>query len=102
MGYYTNYQLEYKAELEIEEAIKEWIHQKEGTRYAIEECQETKWYSWEKDMVELSLRFPSVSFTLRGQGEENEDMWIAHFKNGKSHIRKAIISFEPFDEATLK
>ena len=53
-------------------------------------------------MIKFSLLFPDVLFTLWGNGEENEDMWVAYFKNGKSQVRKATISFVAFSEKDLE
>lgn len=61
-----------------------------------------KWYEWEDDMRFFSKKFPTVLFTLNGEGEENDDMWKAYFKNGKMQFCKAKIAFDPFNEKELK
>ncbi len=62
-----------------------------------------KWYDHEKTMREISTKFPSVIFTLIGEGEESGDMWRKYFKNGKMQIAKAVmIHFESYDEELLK
>lgn len=60
-----------------------------------------KWYDHEEDMKVLSATFPDVLFTLKGDGEETNDLWIKYFKNGKMQVATAIITYEPFDESRL-
>ena len=61
-----------------------------------------KWYEHERDMRDFSKKYPDILFILSGEGEENEDVWRAYFKNGKMQKCKAIISFDPFDADKLK
>lgn len=67
-----------------------------------EESDEVKWYDHENDMKQFSLDHPDILFTLRGYGEENEDIWIKFFKNGKMQEAKARIEFDSFDDRKLK
>ena len=62
----------------------------------------TKWYECLEDMKDVSLQMPGIIFTLKGEGEEAEDIWIAYFKDGKHQICKAEITFPPFDEGALE
>lgn len=61
-----------------------------------------KWYDWESDMRKFSTLFPKVVFNLHGLGEDSEDMWIAHFRNGKMHLCKAVITYPEFDAKKLR
>lgn len=60
-----------------------------------------KWYEHEEELRELSTKFPNILFELEGHGEENDDMWIKYFKNGKMQRCNAIITFEPYDKTKL-
>lgn len=61
-----------------------------------------KWYSWVEDMKELSKIFPETVFKLHGEGEENDDLWDAYFKNGKEQECRADIIYPDYDEEKLK
>lgn len=58
------------------------------------------WDDWYSDMVQISKQFPDCIFHLEGHGEDFEDWWEAHFKNGHGYQQMAIIP--PFDPAKLK
>ena len=46
-----------------------------------ENCPVT-WRYHEKDMMDISKRFPNMVFQLRGQGEDHDDLWEKYFQNG--------------------
>lgn len=99
MGYYT----EFKIELSGDITEDDFNNELEEYGYGFyDECMSAKWYSWEDNMKDISTKYPEVLFILSGQGEENEDMWKAYFKNGKSQIEKAVITYGKFDEGKLK
>lgn len=56
-----------------------------------------KWYDWQKDCEELSKDYPNLLFSLEGEGEDNDDIWKAWFRNGKSVVVRAKIVFEEPD-----
>jgi hypothetical protein len=58
------------------------------------------WYDHEKEMIELSKRWPDVLFSLHGEAD-SDDMWDKHFKGGKMQVCQAIITYEEYDEAKL-
>lgn len=61
-----------------------------------------KWYDWEEDMCILSKRFPEILFCLHGNGENNDDLWVAYFFEGKCQYCPAVITYEDFDPSKLR
>lgn len=60
------------------------------------------WYDWNKDMLDLSKKYPGLIFQLDGSGQEGEfDEWRAFFKNGKYFEQKAELIFEKPDFSKL-
>ena len=57
-------------------------------------CDSMKWYSHDRDMLELSKHFPTVTFILYGEGEDHDDTWRAFYKNGEMELTVARIVFE--------
>lgn len=102
MGYYTNFTLSWDDgnDVEIEhKAIELGINDSCSILgSSVESC---KWYNHEDDMRKFSTHFPSVLFTLIGEGEEPGDMWYKYFRNGKMQVCEAKITFDEFDERKL-
>ena len=86
----------------ISDQITEFLEENKERYYGIEPTGEStdrvKWYEHENNIKILSERFPSVLFTLSGEGEESGDIWKKYFLNGKCQVAKAKITF---DECTL-
>ena len=100
MAYYTNFMLTVEAADENGKAIGQITdenlldeldqeldkmnvfqgRQDDSTWFALDQ----RWYYSEEDMLLLSKRFPSMVFHLHGEGENAEDLWNAHYWNGKS------------------
>jgi len=97
MGYYTTYDISANS-TEIQDAIEKKSEYSFYGGFA----SDVKWYDWRTDCSDVSLRFPDELIIVEGDGEEQSDQWKAYFKNGKSQICKAIVTFEPFDESKLK
>lgn len=108
MGYYTRFTLNLSAPdgFNIDDLVEvmklpqyniiDWVFDEN-----LETYDEAKWYNHEDDMKEISKLFPDVLFELHGEGEENDDMWIQYFKDGKTQLCMAQIVFEPYDESKL-
>ncbi len=62
----------------------------------------TKWYDYQKDMIEVSKQFPNALILIEGKGEDNYDIWKAYFKNGKCVVYQADIVFPEFNEDDLR
>ena len=60
-----------------------------------------KWYEHTEDMCRVSKKYPNVIFSLYGNGEENGDMWVEYFMNGKFQVEKAVITYADFDPEKL-
>ena len=60
-----------------------------------------KWYDHKDDMKVLSEKFPTVMFTLSGEGEESGDLWIEYWHSGKVQVARAEIAYAPFDPNKL-
>lgn len=87
MGYYTDYKIEVKGKVDIEEAAKklESISNYSFDYYKdnMAKIGELKWYDWEPDMIELSKAYPTNLFQVDGEGEESGDVWRCFFKDGR-------------------
>lgn len=62
----------------------------------------TTWYDHEEQMKFFSLKYPDILFTLHGEGEDSGDVWMKYFKAGKMQVAKAKITFDEFDERSMK
>jgi hypothetical protein len=69
--------------------------------YALKSGEATKWYDREKDMRALSSQFPTVLFTLHGEGEDNDDIWTEYYLDGKIQLERAKIKIGRFDPKKL-
>lgn len=101
MGYYTQYSLT-SDHPELENEMKVSLRELSGYGFSFDYNEPCKWYDHEKDMKELSKKYPEVRFMLDGEGEESGDLWIKYFKAGKMQFCPAKITYEEFDENKLK
>jgi len=82
----------------IDNEINDYIKKSDFYDVFEEGC---KWYEHETDCLNLSRNFPTVLFTLYGDGENKGDIWLKYFYNGKVQTEKAIITFDPPNEKIL-
>ena len=105
MGYYTNFDLtmipepDEEREAEIMKAIAAKIDNKDPndiSAYDAEWClsDSLKWYDHDDDMIEVSKQFPDITFILYGEGEDNDDIWKAYYRNGEMEVVTARIIFD--------
>lgn len=75
-------------------------------RYGVGEdgtgSERTKWYDHQKDMKVLSEKFPTVLFTLHGEGEEGGNLWKEYWLAGKVQVAKARIVYDEFSLSMLQ
>lgn len=104
MGYYTKYELSTDSSNNLE-IIEYFRTECDSANYALnsdgEYQDECKWYEHEKDMRDISRKFPETVFTLKGEGEQSGDIWREYYKNGRMQRTEAKIIFESFNESKL-
>ena len=63
---------------------------------------DVNWHEWYEDMRKLSIFYPDTQFYVRGQGEEDDDLWHARFFNGKGSRKTAEIVYPelPLEDLT--
>lgn len=59
-----------------------------------------KWYSEKEDMLRFSKCFPSATFTVYGEGEEQGDVWEHEYKNGKMRERRQVYMWSNWSDWT--
>lgn len=87
-----------KAEIEAMDAF-EYLSSSE---LYIDGYANAKWYDWEEDMRILSSRFPEVTFTLHGSGEDSNDIWTCYFRNGNSSGNATEIRTSPITDYDIE
>ena len=60
-----------------------------------------KWYDHDKQMREISKKYPETIFILEGEGEESGDIWKKYYLNGKCQVAKAEVIIPEFDETAV-
>ena len=60
-----------------------------------------KWYDHTEDMCKISEKYQNVIFSLYGNGDEDGDMWVKYFMNGKVQYEQAVITYADFDPKKL-
>ena len=118
MAYYTNFALTVEAADEhgkalgpiTDEHLLDELDKELDKMNVFKDCEDDftwfaldqRWYYSEEDMLLLSKRFPMMVFHLHGEGENAEDLWNAHYWNGKSQQCPAVINYDPYDPAELE
>ena len=118
MGYYTDFTLidveggtddqccptcgAYRASWDWNELISKFI----GKQYGCDSYNpfdgSCKWYDYEEHMAEFSTHYPEYTFTLEGNGDEEDDRWRAYFKNGAYYKDMMEMAWPEFQEDKLK
>jgi len=106
MGYYTRYQLTWGPRKDLDDPVKMFFNTKQppadnfieyalaydGTIY-----EPASWYGYDDNMIALSKLFPTITFILSGEGEENSDIWKKQYINGNVKVSKTVINFTEFE-----
>ncbi|MCK5131738.1 MAG: hypothetical protein KAR40_06245 [Candidatus Sabulitectum sp.] len=106
MGYYTTYKLSIVGDKVDVFQVANFIETLQGPGYDMTKvlfgsaC--VKWYDYEDEMKQASIKFKDTILKLHGNGEEDGDVWVRYFLNGKVQECKAKVTFEEFDEDKLK
>lgn len=96
--------------LEIQEALEDALNEMDlfydiweyGGKVCWNTGEPIRWYDCDDDMKQLSSQFPEVLIKMEVEGEENGDLWINYFLNGKMQHCPAIITYDEFDTTKLK
>ena len=94
MGYYTTFSLaleegpreQYQRMLEDIDAIMG------DNGMSSFESVNAKWYSYDTDIRELSLRYPDITFRVNGDGEDSDDLWQDFWHNGKRFSERVMFA----------
>jgi hypothetical protein len=119
MGYYTKFEIEISGEgdnwvtgvdrdgnvVEVNtgidhDAVLQEITDLSGYHSLTEEP--IKWYEYDENMREVSIKYPALLFTLHGEGEASDDLWCAYYQNGKCQRVDAEITYAPHDPTKMK
>lgn len=95
MGYETRFLLTHDSDVELDLIDAQYYH--------IEYDEETdgiKWYDHHADMMAHSAKYPEVTFTLSGEGDESGDMWLAVYRGGEVIEEKRGSNIYAFEELT--
>lgn len=86
MGYYTLYSitLEEGPEEQYAEMLKDIDAIMGSCDMSRNESIFAKWYDYNRDMEELSRKYPDITVRLNGDGEDSDDLWQTFWHNGRS------------------
>jgi hypothetical protein len=97
MGYQTDFEVTFDADKATTQQVFVDLTIISGYVFDNFYLYNAKWYEHDRDMRELSKKYPDILFTVYGRGEESDDMWYAYYQNGKSQHCPAEIVFPEYD-----
>jgi len=106
MGYESEYYLVIMTNHNISDELKDDLECDEWEKD--EDCNEKGWdkhgkfYDFEKDMLKISQKYPTITFRVERNGEERGDHWLHFFKNNKSYVINMVKNYPSFNEKKLK
>ena len=100
MGYYTDYVVTLRGPIEQLAKLRALAEDEDdGAFLDFYELGEwsgnAKWYDWEENLTEWSRECPDVLIHVKGEGEENEDVWVAWVKNGRVERQEPTLIWPP-------
>lgn len=98
MGYYTNFcfTLEEGPKEQYEKMLKDIDGIIGNDETSSLESVNAKWYDYDKDIKQLSERYPDIAFRVYGDGEESDDLWQEYWRAGKCFREQ--VQFATYDE----
>lgn len=85
MGYRTSYNLTI-FDKKTHEAIDDFeIIEKIEEFYGVNLSEDNKWYDHVQDMTKFSKKYPKFYFYFANYGEDQCDIWVSLFHNGKQY-----------------
>lgn len=100
MGYYTVHTLKIKnADTDLLNEILNFMRRNIDNYYGLDinkpsnfyDCShDVKWYTHEEDMKILARKFPTATFILHGEGEDQGDIWEELYEGNISKSRRII------------
>lgn len=101
MGYYTSFELYIDNANELDDVTIRQVEKAIEELDIFDRCGRaiygwsayTKWYDCDQDMQALSYRFPTVVFDLRGDGEEQEDLWQHYYQGGRVQRDGLVVTY---------
>jgi uncharacterized protein YodC (DUF2158 family) len=105
MGYFTDYNLTFDDSFDCSDEVFNYIENSFKIPFSFVDNSghvTCKWYNHASNMRIVSLKWPDILFELKGSGEENDDLWIKYFKNGKMQACYAEIVYPKFNENEME
>lgn len=109
MGYYTSYSMDVTGfdETTLTKLIAmmrekdllgyvfdaEYLLDKNGTTISFSPYDTQKWYLHDEDMLDISRKFPDMTFKLVGTGEDPDDRWYTLYHNGECETIHSVITW---------
>lgn len=93
MGYYTDYTVSCDStNVNARKNIQDELDKNPYKPYMGERFN-AKWYDHDTDMINISRKFPDVTFILDGLGEDDDTPWRTYYKNGGIQEATVTISY---------
>lgn len=102
MGYYTSYSISVSDESKLNKVLKLLHNISDGEVPSDSAYFNAKWYDFEEHVYAVSKQVPNILITIEGEGEDNGDLWIEYWMNGKVCGGQAQIIYPEYKPSSLK